>query len=106
MTARAWQTPALLYYLAEHKSSPGDVPAPDRPTEEHEWQDGVGWALPTDVEDRRAALEVDALPPRVLFELNFNQENRIRALESRPAITRAQYRAALIALVKQLNQGG
>ena len=40
---------------------------------------------------------------RLLFEVNFDQENRLRALEGKTAITRAQYRDALIARWKLLN---
>lgn len=32
---------------------------------------------------------------RLNFEINYDQESRIRVLESRPAINRVQYRAAL-----------
>lgn len=32
---------------------------------------------------------------RTLFEITFDQENRLRVLESRPAITRAQAMATL-----------
>lgn len=32
---------------------------------------------------------------RLSFDVNFDQENRIRSLEGKQAITRAQYRAAL-----------
>lgn len=57
---------------------------------------------PVLTEDEKAALAVDA-KDRLLFEIEFDQENRIRAIELRPAITRAQYRDALIARWKQLN---
>lgn len=39
----------------------------------------------------------------VIFELCFNQENRLRSLEGAAQITRTQFRNALIALWKQLN---
>lgn len=52
--------------------------------------------------DVRAARAVDA-EDRLLFEINFDQENRIRALEGKAATTRAQYRDALITRWKQLN---
>ena len=35
---------------------------------------------------------------RLVFEINFDQENRMRALEGKPTITRPQYRAALLAI--------
>ena len=52
-------------------------------------------------QDERAALEVDGL--RLQFEIEFDQENRIRALENKAPITRATYRDALVARWKQLN---
>lgn len=39
---------------------------------------------------------------RVLFEINFDQEQRLRVLESQPAITKAQYRNALVNLYKSV----
>ena len=39
---------------------------------------------------------------RLLFEVNFDQENRIRVLEGKPQITRIQYRDALVSLYKTL----
>lgn len=39
---------------------------------------------------------------RILFEINFDQENRIRATEGKAAITREQYRSALIDRYKTL----
>lgn len=58
---------------------------------------------PTPTQDERAQLAVD-IRDRLDFEVNFDQENRIRALESKAPITRAQYRDALITRWKQLNQ--
>ena len=52
--------------------------------------------------DVRAARAVDA-EDRLLFEINFDHENRIRALEGKAVITRAQYRDALVARWKLLN---
>lgn len=51
--------------------------------------------------DQRAGLTMDGL--RFLFEVNFDQENRVRALEGKAAITRVQYRDAWINLWKTLN---
>ncbi len=39
---------------------------------------------------------------RLLFEINFDQENRIRVLEAKPAINRTQYRNALVNTYKTL----
>ncbi len=39
---------------------------------------------------------------RLLFEINFNQENRVRSLEGLSLITRAQYKTAIKKLYKTL----
>lgn len=52
--------------------------------------------------DSRAARSIDSMD-RLLFELEFDQENRVRVLESKASLTRAQYRDALIARWKSLN---
>ena len=39
---------------------------------------------------------------RLWFEVNFNQENRVRVLEGSPQITKAQYRDALFAAYRAL----
>lgn len=39
---------------------------------------------------------------RLLFEINFDQENRIRALEAKTTITKIQYRNAIKALWRTL----
>lgn len=54
------------------------------------------------VRDWRARGVVDATD-RVAFEHLFDLENRTRVLESRPTITKQQYRQALIDRWKQLN---
>lgn len=51
--------------------------------------------------DAVASRTIDATD-RLWFEVNFDQENRVRALEGKGAITRAQYRDALIARYKTL----
>lgn len=57
--------------------------------------------VPVKTADEVAAEAVSGLG-RLLFEVNFNQENRVRALEGKTAITRVQYRDALIAFWKGL----
>ena len=60
--------------------------------------------LPPDIpltEDQIAVYHVDRMD-RLQFEVLFDQENRLRAQESKSAITRTQYRAALIAKWKTL----
>lgn len=54
-------------------------------------------------QDMRAARVVDGID-RLQFEHLFDLENRTRILELKPQITRAQYRDALIARWKALNQ--
>ena len=51
--------------------------------------------------DNRAVRVVDSTD-RLWFDVNFNQENRIRVLEGKATITKAQYRDALIAAYKAL----
>lgn len=51
--------------------------------------------------DNVASRQVDSTDG-LWFAINFNQENRIRGLENRAQITKAQYRDALIALYKSL----
>lgn len=51
--------------------------------------------------DVKAAIAVDSID-RLSFEVNFDQENRIRVLEGKPTITRVQYRTALINAWKAL----
>lgn len=61
----------------------------------------VAWELENTV-DKRAVVAIDGLD-RLWFEVNFDQENRVRVLESKAQITRVQYRDALIARWKVLN---
>jgi len=52
--------------------------------------------------DQDAALAIDGMD-RLQFEHLFDLENRMRAVEAQPQITRAQYRNALIAKWKTLH---
>lgn len=103
-SARAWQTPALLRYVAFEKALPSDQPCPDRPTPDHVWVNGTGWQVPADLVDRKATSFVDSVTKeaRLWFEVTFDHENRVRTLEGKPTVTRAQYRNALINFVKTL----
>lgn len=56
---------------------------------------------PAPTVDERAARKVDSLD-RLQFEVLFNHENRIRALEGKASITAAQFRDALIARWKEI----
>src|SRR5687767_9729490 len=65
--------------------------------------DGAVFTAPTPAQtaardDAVKSLQVDALDLVALRAL-FNHENRIRALESRPAVTAAQFRTAIKALL-------
>lgn len=54
--------------------------------------------------DKEASLTIDSDKfKKLLFEINFDQENRLRVLEGNPPITKAQYRAALISQYKDLS---
>lgn len=57
---------------------------------------------PIPTKDDLAAAASDAID-RLEFDVLFNTENRIRTLEGKAAITRVQYRDALIARWKVLN---
>lgn len=59
-------------------------------------------ADPPPTQDERAAFAVDATD-RLVFEILYDIESRMRVLESRAAITKVQYRTALINRWKQLN---
>ena len=82
------------------------VAAPAGAEAHHSWN-GNAWienANRSEVEadrDMREGFE-DARFPRLLFEINFDQENRIRVSEGKSAVTKAQYRNALMALIKTL----
>ena len=85
-----------------------EVPSPPSHADFETWNFGASqWDRDTDADDREAAGEFtgdfeDNRVKRLLFEINFDQENRLRALEGAPAITKAQYKAALINLLKTL----
>lgn len=112
---RAWITPELEYYIAQQRRMSHDVQAPDRPTPEHVWENGTGWIIPADIEVQRAVGEIDTLN-RLIFEVLFMQENDKRdlrrkinqllpdtyTLQESVAVTRVQYRNALINLWRTL----
>lgn len=52
--------------------------------------------------DELAALHIDSVD-RLQFAVMFDMENRMRARESQPTITQAQYRTALINRWKAIN---
>jgi hypothetical protein len=59
-------------------------------------------ALVSPSQDTRAGLAIDAVD-RLQFEIAFDMENRMRAREGLSAVTKSQYRTALINRWKQLN---
>ncbi len=85
-----------------------EVATPPPHSDFYTWNPGTNqWDKNADADDREATrdfggeFEIDRIK-RLLFEINFDQENRIRVLEGAPAITKAQYKAALINLLKTL----
>lgn len=90
-------------YYEGDRASVLDSVVPQRPSSDYAWN-GVAWVAPDPVvlQDAHAQQATDAIS-RLEFEIWFGQENRIRVLELKPAITRVQYRNALIAAWKTLN---
>lgn len=79
----------------------GGPPTPI-PTEQALWDvlSALGMPIPatasvSDAEKDRQLSKADA----VIFKVLFNQENRLRALEAKPAVTVAQFKAAVKALL-------
>ena len=69
--------------------------------------DGTQWVDLPDRDEREAERSIAAnfensKFARLLFELNFDQEKRLRVLEAKPAITKAQYRDAIKTRFKAL----
>jgi hypothetical protein len=103
---RAWQTPEIVRYFDYQRHSPDDTPVPDRPSTDYEWVDGTGWVIPADLEDRLVAqiLERTNYDPwdRLLFELLWDMENRMRVQEGLQSVSRLIYRNALLNRLKAL----
>ena len=58
--------------------------------------------MPSPTKDERAVMAIDSAD-RLQFEIMFEHENRVRTLEGLAAVTRAQFRTALINRWKALN---
>ncbi|MFQ5783619.1 MAG: hypothetical protein ACE5H8_02195 [Alphaproteobacteria bacterium] len=94
--------------LARVPSGAVEVPAPPEHADLEVWNPVAGaWQDRPDRADREA--DADFAPAfeegrtaRLLFDISLDQENRLRALEGRAAVTRAQYRGALVARLKGL----
>ena len=58
----------------------------------------------TQLKDEEAvkACSPDDKRTKLLFDINFDQENRLRVLEGKPPITKSQYKTALINQYKSL----
>lgn len=102
-----------LAFIYTDDDAPADmtglIEVPSRPpgaTPYYTW-DGSQWVRDADTDDRKLELDIDSAftesrVARLFFELNFDQENRLRALEGSPSITRIQYRDALKARLSTL----
>ena len=103
-----------LHYYEGDRAEPWDQPCARRPSAQHVFT-GIISLDPTVMWRAKTPAEVDAEKDdeatrkladdkvvRLLFEINFEQENRLRNLQGQQSITRAQYRNALIATYKSL----
>ena len=105
MQALTWKWPASECSLFADGSL-NDWRGPDpRPDEAAIVQAEAEYAVvAADVEadhDIQQSFEADKIK-RLLFEIEFNQEIRLRALEGKLVITKAQYRTALLNIRKTL----
>lgn len=90
-----------------------EVPLPPPHADFYTWNAGTqAWDRDVDADDRQAEsdfkgqFEDDRLR-RLIFEIEFDQENRLRVLEGRPTLPddatgRGQYKMALLNLLKTL----
>jgi hypothetical protein len=99
-------TPPASY----HEGDPqyGDIVVPQRPDFRSTW-DGNTWQ-PEPPATTAARIDAEALAAittdkvvRTFFEAFFDLESRMRALEAKPSITKAQYRNALLVVFKGLS---
>lgn len=112
-----WITPDLSYYDGIGPVASGSVVCAVRPSTGHvlneTWQTNpldpaVCWRLKTQAEiDAENETEFDGYMDtkkvlRLLFEINYDQENRLRALAGQASITKLQYRTAIVNVYKTL----
>ena len=68
---------------------------------------GIAWEDLANREDLEADREIKSSfeasrVERLLFEINFDQENRLRVIEGSPSVTKTQYKNALKTVLKTL----
>ena len=81
---------------------PGGVP--DQATQDSWISEYTAFVAGGGLQDISAARDMEETSlARLSFEVLFDQEKRLRVLEGKPAITKLQYRNALIAVWKTLN---
>ncbi len=112
-----WITPDGSYYDGQGPVANGSTQCAIRPSTSYTlgalWQTNpldpaTCWRLKTQTEmdtEREAEISVKLDADKILrliFEINYDQENRVRALEGKAAITKLTYRNALIATYKTL----
>jgi hypothetical protein len=80
---------------------PGGIPSQDQ---QDAWTaEYQAWVAANGLTDLECDRTIDAgKMTRLNFEVNFNQENRLRVLEGKPTITKLQYRDALKAVWRTL----
>jgi len=85
----------------------GDIPCSQRPSLYATW-DGIQWQ-PEQPATATARIDAESLADiqrdklvRMLFEILYDHESRLRVLEVKPTITKPQYRNALLTIYKAL----